>query len=102
MKPAGGRIGVTVVFALPDSATEIPVSLPAGATLADAIEGADLAARHPELNLGRCPVGIFGKRAARDSVLADGDRVEVYRPLIADPKERRLRRAAGRKAGSAK
>jgi putative ubiquitin-RnfH superfamily antitoxin RatB of RatAB toxin-antitoxin module len=89
-------IEVTVVLALPDRATEIAVRLPAGATLGDALEGSGLAERHPEADVARARVGIFGKLSDRKAVLADGDRVEVYRALIADPKERRLRRAAAR------
>ncbi|HEY1438652.1 MAG TPA: RnfH family protein [Casimicrobiaceae bacterium] len=89
-------IEVTVVLALPDRATEIAVRLPAGATLGDALEGSGLAERHPAVDVARARVGIFGKLSDRKAVLADGDRVEVYRALIADPKERRLRRAAAR------
>ena len=89
-------IKVTVVLALPDRATEIAVRLPAGATLGDALEGSGLAERHPEVDVARARVGIFGKLSDRKAVLADGDRVEVYRALIADPQERRLRRAAAR------
>jgi putative ubiquitin-RnfH superfamily antitoxin RatB of RatAB toxin-antitoxin module len=89
-------IEVTVVLALPDRATEIAVRLPAGATLGDALEGSGLAERHPDVDVARARVGIFGKPSDRKAVLADGDRVEVYRALIADPKERRLRRAAAR------
>ena len=89
-------IEVTVILALPDRATEIAVRLPAGATLGDALEGSGLAERHPEVDVARARVGIFGKLSDRKAVLADGDRVEVYRALIADPKEGRLRRAAAR------
>ena len=89
-------IEVTVVLALPDRATEIAVRLPAGATLGDAIEGSGLAERHPDVDMTRARVGIFGKLSDRKAKLANGDRVEVYRALIADPKERRLRRAAAR------
>jgi putative ubiquitin-RnfH superfamily antitoxin RatB of RatAB toxin-antitoxin module len=89
-------IEVTVVLALPDRATEIAVRLPAGATLGDALAGSGLAERHPEVDVARARVGIFGTLSDRKAVLADGDRVEVYRALIADPKERRLRRAAAR------
>ena len=70
--------------------------LPAGATVADALERSGLAALHPEVNLAGARVGIFGKLTDRKAILADGDRVEVYRALVADPKERRLRRAAAR------
>jgi uncharacterized protein len=86
------RIAVTVVYALPDAATEIEVELPGGATVADALELSGLASRHPEANIARGPVGVFGKRVDRSTMLADGDRVEVYRALLADPKEARRKR----------
>jgi hypothetical protein len=95
-------IEVTVVLGLPDRATEITVRLPAGATLGDALEGSGLAERHPEVDLARARVGIFGKLSERKAMLADGDRVEVYRALIADPKAGRLRRAAERTKGQPK
>jgi putative ubiquitin-RnfH superfamily antitoxin RatB of RatAB toxin-antitoxin module len=90
-------IDVTVVFALPDRATQIEVHLPVGASVWEAIERSGLAERHPELDLARLRVGIFGKLAGRSTALSDGDRVEVYRPLVADPKQSRLKRAAGSK-----
>ncbi|MEP6996561.1 MAG: RnfH family protein [Betaproteobacteria bacterium] len=86
------RITVSVVYALPAGATEIEVDLPAGSSVADALASSGLAARHPEIVL--MAVGVYGKRVALDSVLADHDRVEVYRPLLADPKEVRRRRAS--------
>jgi putative ubiquitin-RnfH superfamily antitoxin RatB of RatAB toxin-antitoxin module len=89
-------IEVTVVLALPDRATEIAMRLPVGTTLGDALEASGLAERHPDVDIARARVGIFGKLSDRKAVLADGDRVEVYRALIADPKEHRLRRAAAR------
>jgi len=85
-------IRVTVVIAWPDQATEVALALPPGATVADALAESRLASRHPEIDVARSAVGIFGRRVARDRVLADGDRVEVYRPLVADPKEARRRR----------
>jgi uncharacterized protein len=90
-------LSVTVVYALPEFATEIEVRLPAGATVADALARSGIAARHPEAHLEQCPVGIFGKRVDRQSTVADGDRVELYRPLIADPKESRRARAKRRR-----
>jgi putative ubiquitin-RnfH superfamily antitoxin RatB of RatAB toxin-antitoxin module len=90
------EITVTIVYALPGAVTEIEVRLAAGATVADAIERSGIAARLPGADIAGAPVGIFGKRARRDTPLGDGDRVEVYRRLIADPKTARRRRAAGR------
>ena len=86
-------IRVTAVVAWPQHATEVALALPPGATVADALAESRLGRRHPEIDLARSPVGIFGRRVARERVLADGDRVEVYRPLVADPKEARRRRA---------
>ena len=87
-------IAVTVVYALPERAIEIELHLDEGATVAEAIERSGIAARFPEI--ANAPVGIFGKRVARDATLASGDRVEIYRPVIADAKSARRRRAARR------
>jgi putative ubiquitin-RnfH superfamily antitoxin RatB of RatAB toxin-antitoxin module len=86
-------ITVSVVYALPERATEIELRLPSGATVAEALERSGLAGVHPEVDTLRCPVGIFGRRVQRQRVLADGDRIEVYRPLVAEPKDARRRRA---------
>lgn len=86
-------ITVSVVYALPERATEIELELPAGATVAEAITRSRIEERHPEVDLARAAVGLFGRRVRRDVVLADGDRVEIYRPLLADPNEARRRRA---------
>ena len=73
------------------------VTLAEGSTLRDALQasGIDM----PGLDLATCPVGVFGKKKAPDTVLRDGDRVEIYRPLVADPKDARRRRV-GKKSGS--
>ena len=89
-------IRVNVVYALPDRAIEVALTLPAGATVGEALVRSGLAARHPELDLARCPVGIFGRRSGRQKALADGDRIEIYRPLVAEPKDARRRRAQRR------
>jgi uncharacterized protein len=88
------RIRIEVAYALPGQQQVLPVDLPAGATVADALEAAGLRERFPELDLDNAKVGIFGKLTRRDTVLKARDRVEVYRPLIADPKEVRRKRAA--------
>jgi putative ubiquitin-RnfH superfamily antitoxin RatB of RatAB toxin-antitoxin module len=90
------EIRVTVVGALPDEAIEVALRLPEGATIADAIDRAGANLRVAVADLSRCPVGIYGKRARRDTVLADGDRVELYRPLKVDPKQARRQRATGK------
>lgn len=91
------EIRVTVVHALADEAIEIALRLPEGATIADAMAIAGANLRLAVADLSRCPVGIYGKRARRDTVLADGDRVELYRPLTLDPQQARRRRATENK-----
>jgi putative ubiquitin-RnfH superfamily antitoxin RatB of RatAB toxin-antitoxin module len=90
------EIRVTVVQALADEAIEVALLLPEGATIADAIAQAGANLRLAVADLSRCAVGIYGKRARRDTVLADGDRVELYRPLKVDPKQARRQRATGK------
>ena len=87
------QIVVTVVYALRERATEVELQLPEGATVAQALARSGLAALHPEADIALCPVGIFGKAVARHAIVADGDRIEVYRPLLAEPKEQRRKRA---------
>ena len=86
-------IKVSVVYALPERVTEIELQLPAGTTVADAIARSRIAERHPEVDFARAATGIFGRKVRRDVVLAEGDRVEIYRPLLADPKDIRRKRA---------
>lgn len=68
-----------------------------GSTLADAVHASGLAP--PGLDIDACPLGIFGKKKAPDTLLRDGDRVEIYRPLLADPMDARRRRVAKKAAG---
>lgn len=78
----------------------VPLLLPLGSTVADALAAADLGRRLPGLDVDEERVGIFGRRCRPDQVLASGDRVEVYRPLKADPKEvRRQLAALAKKSG---
>ena len=79
-------IRVEVVDARRDGVCTAKVELPAGALVRDALQASGL-------NVDPSAVGIFGKRVAPDARLADGDRVEIYRPLALDPKERRRQRA---------
>lgn len=78
---------VEVVRAWPERAEVRPLRLPDGATVRDALAACAVEASR---------VGIFGRRVALDARLADGDRIEIYRPLAADPKEARRRRARRR------
>jgi hypothetical protein len=89
-------ITVEVAFALPDRQTLISLIVPTGTTVEEAIERSNIRAEFPEIDLREPTVGIFGKRANLGSTLRDRDRVEIYRPLIADPKVGRRRRAENR------
>lgn len=84
---------VEVVFALPLAQDCTLVELPDGARVRDAIERSDVVARHPQIDIGACAVGIWGRPARLDDPLRDRDRVEIYRPLPVDPKEARRDRA---------
>ena len=91
-------IAVEVVYALPEKQEVVAVHLPAGSTVVQAIEASGLLARFPEIDLAKHKLGIYAKLAKVDTALRNRDRVEIYRPLIADPKEVRKQRAAEGKA----
>lgn len=95
-------VTVEVVYARERAQALVPVKGQAGMTLADAIQRSGILARFPEIELDVNKVGIFGKLAKLDQVLASGDRVEIYPPLIADPKQARKQRATGAKADDGK
>jgi len=85
---------VEVIYALPDEQKILTVDLQEGQTAKDAIELSGILQRYPELDIDKLVIGIFGKKVKLDKALRDRDRVEIYRPLIADPKEVRKRKAA--------
>ena len=90
------QITVDVVFARPERQILRRVRLPAGSTVEDALAASGLA---EELgNLGLRPAGIYGKAVPARTIVRDGDRVEIYRPLRADPKDLRRLRAAKKRA----
>ncbi len=94
---------IEVVYALPDAQYRIELQLPAGSTASAALERSGLLQRFPEIDLGNDRMGIFGRTVKPDYVLADGQRLEIYRPLLRDPKEARRERAAqGRHSGKAR
>jgi hypothetical protein len=84
---------VEVAYAKPEEQVIIPVVAQAGMTVAAAIEASGILNKFPEIDLTLNKVGIFGKLVKSDTVLRDKDRVEIYRKLIADPKEVRRQRA---------
>lgn len=95
------KIALVVAYApRPRVVLEIPLQLPAGSTVAQALTASGLATTQPELELDQAPVGIWGRKAAREQVLRAGDRVEIYRPLRVDPKVARRERFARQGAGA--
>lgn len=91
---AESLITVEVVFARPDEQALEQLHVPADATVESVIRQSGLLKRFPEIDLSINKVGIFGKATTLTSPLSEGDRIEIYRPLIADPKEARKKRAA--------
>ncbi|UVJ44718.1 RnfH family protein [Pseudomonas sp. LS1212] len=98
-------IEVEVVFAAVDRQLLLKVSVPVGTTLREAVRMSGMAGQFPQWNLDECPVGIFGRVVAEPQahVVQAGERIELYRPLLVDPKEvRKLRAAKAAKAKAAK
>ncbi|TLP75187.1 RnfH family protein [Pseudomonas nitroreducens] len=93
-------IAIEVVYALPEKQALLRLSVPRGTRMREAVLLSGIAAQFPGLDVQDCPLGIFGKAVARpeERVLEEGERVEIYRPLIVDPKEVRKQRAARAKA----
>lgn len=87
-------IHIDVIYALPQRQEIIHLALPAGSTVQQAIEASGLLVKYPEIDLARNKLGIYARLVKPDTALRDHDRVEIYRPLIADPKEVRKARAA--------
>lgn len=77
---------IGIAYALPHRQVWFDIELPDGATIQDAINRSGIIRQFPEIDLEKNKVGIFGKVAKLDAVLNDGDRVEIYRPIICDPK----------------
>jgi uncharacterized protein len=82
---------IGIAYALPQLQVWLTLDLPEGTTVGDAIARSGIAAQFPDIDLTQQKVGIFGKLAALDAVLEDGDRVEIYRPVTCDPKTVRKR-----------
>lgn len=86
-------IAIEVVYALPDRQTLLKQQVAVGATALDAIQASGILNKYPEIDIATSKIGIFGKLIKPDTVLREKDRIEIYRPLIADPKEVRRKRA---------
>ena len=89
---------VEVAYALPDKQSLVSLEVEKGTTLKEAVEASGILDSFEQIDLTKDRVGIFSKFATLDTVLREKDRVEIYRPLIADPKQVRKERAAAGKA----
>lgn len=87
-------ISVEVVYAIPQKQEIFSLNVPQGSTVRQAIEACGVLEKYPEINLAKNKLGVFAKLTKADTLLRNRDRVEIYRPLIADPKEVRKQRAA--------
>ncbi len=92
------KIPVEVVYALPEKQVILKLMVARDATIEGVIRASGILGQFPDIDLGRNKVGVFGKPGKLDDTLHPGDRVEIYRPLIADPREVRKQRAAEGKA----
>ena len=84
---------IAVTYALREEQVLLELEVTDGTTARQAIERSGILQRFPEIDLARAGLGIFGRVVAPDTPLRDGDRIEIYRPLIADPKQARRTRA---------
>ena len=89
-----GEIDVEVAYALPQRQWVLKLRVPEGSSIAQAVEASGIAWRVPQVKLEGASFGVFGEVRDPQSVLRAGDRVEIYRPLVADPKTVRRERAA--------
>jgi len=92
--PGEPSIAIELVYCSETRQHVLALTLRAGSTVGEAIEFSGLAATCPEIEASATRVGICGRIVPRDAVLQNGDRIEIYRPLLADPKQARHRRAS--------
>lgn len=94
VEPQSDFVRVEVAYARPDRQFLLKIRVPHGTTARDAVRLSGIRGECPEIDLDSAPLGIFGKKVKADVALSEGDRVEIYRPLLADPREVRRRLAA--------
>lgn len=87
------EIAVTVVYASENLQKSIELRVPSGSSVMDAVAQSRIASFFPDVDFEAAPKGVYGTRKGNGFVLREGDRVEVYRPLVVDAKEARRRRA---------
>jgi putative ubiquitin-RnfH superfamily antitoxin RatB of RatAB toxin-antitoxin module len=88
------KVVVQVIYALPGSQDVVEVELQQGASVEAALNASGIPARHPEIDLKTQRIGVWGRPVTLATGVRDRDRIEIYRPLSADPKQARRRRAA--------
>ena len=91
------EIMVEVAYALPEEQVIISIKVPTVFNVQQAIEKSGIQKQFPDIDLTKNKVGIFGKQSSLDHLLSDRDRIEIYRPLMLDPKEMRRKRATKNK-----
>ena len=87
------KINIEVVYALPHEQMQLKLEVPQNTSVAEAIKLSGILEKYPDIDLDKNKLGIYGKLTKADAVLRDKDRIEIYRPLRADPKEVRRKRA---------
>ena len=87
---------IEVAYALREEQVLLELEMAEGTTARQAVERSGILQRFPEIDLARAGLGIFGRVVSPDTPLRDGDRVEIYRPLIANPRQARRERAQRR------
>lgn len=93
------ELQVYVAYATAQDEFIRPLRVAPGTTVGQAIEQSGVLTSFPDINLVTHPVGIYAKKRTLDTVLRDRDRIEIYRPLVADPKDSRRKRAAKKQGG---
>ena len=91
---------VGVVYAIPTRQSWLSIDVPEGTSVRDAIEKSGILHQYPEINLETQKVGIFGKATTLDTVVEEGARIEIYRPITADPKTVKRRAKEGGEEGT--
>lgn len=101
-EPLTDMLQVYVCYATAREEFLRPIKVAPGTTIGAAIEMSGVLEAYPDINLSTQPVGIYAKKKTLDTVLRERDRIEIYRPLVADPKDSRRRRAARKDAATAR
>ena len=92
-------IQIEVAYARPDNQVILECKVPKGTTLREAVELSGILEKFPDIDPSSNKMGIFGRISKSDAVLREKDRVEIYRPLIADPKKKKKKRAEKKERG---